>query len=67
MEMHNPQIEYVKDRAGHDFRYSVNDSLFRGKFKEFQRGDFLKDLRTTVNWYIENPDWLRSSREMVAN
>lgn len=67
MVKYDPQIEYVKDRPGHDFRYSMNDSLFRGTFKEFQSGDFLKDLRTTVNWYIENPDWLRSSREMVAN
>jgi dTDP-glucose 4,6-dehydratase len=66
MEKYNPQIEYVKDRPGHDFRYSVNDSLFRGKFKEFQNGDFLENLRTTVNWYIENPEWLSFSRNMAT-
>jgi len=66
MKKYNPRIEFVKDRPGHDFRYSVNDSLLRDTFKEFQNGDFLEDLRTTVNWYIENPEWLSNSRNMVT-
>jgi dTDP-glucose 4,6-dehydratase len=29
LDNHNPQIEYVADRLGHDFRYSVNSSKLR--------------------------------------
>jgi dTDP-glucose 4,6-dehydratase len=49
-------IEYVKDRPGHDFRYSLDCS----KLKEFgwePEYSFEEALEKTVKWYIENKRW----------
>jgi dTDP-glucose 4,6-dehydratase len=49
-------IEYVKDRQGHDFRYSLDCS----KLKEFgwePEYSFEEALEETVKWYFENKRW----------
>lgn len=49
-------IEYVKDRLGHDLRYSLNCSKLRelGWALEY---DFDEALDETVRWYVENEWW----------
>ena len=54
-------IKYVEDRKGHDLRYSVNDSAFRGEFGEIERDTFEINLAQTVNWYLANTKWLEKS------
>ena len=54
----NSKIEYVADRRGHDFRYSLNDKKikslgFKNKIK-FEEG-----LKETISWYQNNQDWYR--------
>jgi dTDP-glucose 4,6-dehydratase len=51
-------IEYVRDRPGHDWRYSLDSSKLRamGWKPEF---DFETALRATVQWYTENEWWWR--------
>ena len=58
-------ISYVKDRKGHDLRYSLRDSMYRNmmiqageqlEFSETQK-TFADDLRYTIMWYIENEKW----------
>ncbi|WP_214041228.1 dTDP-glucose 4,6-dehydratase [Methanoculleus sp.] len=51
-------IEYVPDRPGHDWRYSLDSSKLRamGWKPEF---DFETALRATVQWYTENEWWWR--------
>jgi len=51
-------VEYVPDRPGHDWRYSLDSSKLRsmGWKPEF---DFETALRATVRWYIENEWWWR--------
>ena len=58
-------ISYVKDRKGHDLRYSLKDSAYRNmmilagqqlEFSETQK-TFADDLRYTIMWYIENEKW----------
>ncbi len=49
-------IEYVKDRLGHDFRYSLNCS----KLKELgwkPEYSFDEALEATIKWYIEYKWW----------
>ena len=49
-------MEYVTDRKGHDFRYSLNCS----KLKELgwdPEYSFEEALEETVKWYIENKWW----------
>jgi dTDP-glucose 4,6-dehydratase len=51
-------IEYVRDRPGHDWRYSLDSSKLRamGWKPEF---DFETALQATVRWYTENEWWWR--------
>ncbi len=51
-------IEYVKDRAGHDRRYSLNDSKI-AKLGWQPSYDFEEAMQETVKWYQENEDWWR--------
>jgi dTDP-glucose 4,6-dehydratase len=49
-------IEYVKDRPGHDFRYSLDSSKLRslGWKPEYS---FKQGLEDTVEWYTANEWW----------
>ena len=51
-------LEYVKDRLGHDFRYSLSNKkiLTLGWKPEIT---FSKGIKDTVNWYLENVDWVK--------
>lgn len=52
-------IEYVKDRAGHDFRYSVDDSKIRNELAFANLISFEEGLRDTVHWYKSHESWWR--------
>jgi dTDP-glucose 4,6-dehydratase len=51
-------IEYVTDRQGHDFRYSLDCSKLR-KMGWSPRYSFEEGLKDTVEWYIRNEWWWR--------
>ena len=49
-------VRHVDDRAGHDRRYSVDDTKLRGL--GWAPTTILEDgLRTTVDWYRKNRSW----------
>ena len=50
-------LEFVKDRPGHDFRYSVDWSKIRKQTHYEPRVSFLEGLRDTIKWYRENSSW----------
>ncbi|PXF61263.1 MAG: dTDP-glucose 4,6-dehydratase [Candidatus Methanogaster sp.] len=49
-------IEYVKDRQGHDFRYSLDCSKLRD-LGWAPKYNFEEALEKTVGWYLENEWW----------
>ena len=51
-------IEYVPDRPGHDFRYSLDCSKLR-KMGWSPRYSFEEGLKETVEWYMKNEWWWR--------
>ena len=53
-------IEYVSDRPGHDFRYSLDCSKAKTKLGYLPRIDFNDGLKKTVEWYLKNEDWWTS-------
>ncbi len=57
MGVGNSSIEHVKDRNGHDFRYSVNWSKLAMKSGYKPIHDFTDGLLETVNWYKSNHSW----------
>jgi dTDP-glucose 4,6-dehydratase len=52
-------IQFVKDRPGHDFRYSLDSSRIRSELGWKPRHDFRESLRDTVRWYVDNETWWR--------
>jgi dTDP-glucose 4,6-dehydratase len=52
------QVEFVDDRAGHDFRYAVDSSRARKELGWQPKDSLGSALEKTLMWYLENPDWL---------
>ncbi len=52
-------IQFVKDRPGHDKRYSM-DCIKIEKLGWKPRHDFETALKETINWYKENEQWWKS-------
>ncbi|HVZ62336.1 MAG TPA: dTDP-glucose 4,6-dehydratase [Candidatus Nitrosotalea sp.] len=50
-------IEFVEDRLGHDFRYSMNSTKIRNELGWSEKIDFEHGLQKTVEWYLENKSW----------
>lgn len=51
-------ITFVKDRAGHDFRYAMDFSLLNKELGWSPSFTLEEGLRDTINWYLNNRDWL---------
>jgi dTDP-glucose 4,6-dehydratase len=50
-------IEFVKDRPGHDVRYSLDWRKAKKELGYQPQYDFDTYLQKTVNWYEENKSW----------
>jgi len=50
-------VEFVKDRLGHDLRYSVNWSKSERYLGYSPQVEFDLGLSETVDWYKTNPKW----------
>jgi len=60
MNKSEDMIEYVKDRPGHDFRYSMDSSKIRKELAWSPKIGFDKGLENTINWYLENEEWWKN-------
>ena len=60
-------ITFVKDRAGHDFRYSININKIKREINWNARISFDEGLQQTVYWYIEHRDWLEEKVKTARN
>jgi len=54
------KIKFVKDRPGHDFRYSLNSKKIHRKLKWKTRTSLKKGLSLTVDWYLKNRQFITS-------
>ena len=53
-------ITYVKDRAGHDLRYAIDSTKLQNELGWTPSLQFAEGLEKTVEWYLENTDWLEN-------
>jgi len=60
-------IEFVDDRPGHDFRYSMNSKKISSELDWKTKSNFNENLKTTIEWYLENPDILNNSSSIVLD
>jgi dTDP-glucose 4,6-dehydratase len=51
-------ITFVTDRAGHDLRYAIDSSKLQNKLNWVPSLQFEEGLEKTVDWYLENEEWL---------
>ena len=51
-------ITYVTDRAGHDKRYAIDASKLENELNWMPSIKFEEGLSKTVDWYLENQDWV---------
>jgi len=54
----NSLIQFVTDRAGHDKRYAIDASKIENKLGWTPSVKFEEGLEKTVEWYIQNTEWL---------
>ena len=57
MNKSEDSIEYVKDRPGHDRRYSINWSKIKNELGWQPENDFDQALLKTIQWYENNKEW----------
>jgi dTDP-glucose 4,6-dehydratase len=60
-------ITFVKDRPGHDFRYAIDSTKIQNQLKFFPKETIHSGLRKTINWYLENEDWIDNIKQNKYN
>ena len=60
MEKSSENIEFVNDRPGHDFRYSLDSLKIRKELNWSPKLNFDKNLEETIEWYMENMKGLQN-------
>lgn len=53
-------ISYVKDRPGHDLRYAIDASKIQQELNWTPQEVFETGLRKTVQWYLDNQEWVKN-------
>lgn len=53
-------IKYVKDRPGHDRRYAIDSSKIENKIGWKPKFGFEEGLKLTIDWYLNNKEWIKN-------
>lgn len=59
---HRALIEFVTDRPGHDFRYSIDPSKIERELGWRAAVPFPEGIRRTIEWYLANRAWTDAIR-----
>jgi dTDP-glucose 4,6-dehydratase len=54
-------VEFIEDRPGHDFRYSVDWSKAKQSLGYQPRVEFREGLKATYDWYLSNSKWWKKN------
>lgn len=55
-------VTFVKDRPGHDRRYAINAEKIASELGWMPRETFDTGIQKTVQWYLDNPEWVETIR-----
>lgn len=67
-EMGKPEslVAYVQDRPGHDRRYAIDNTKITKELGWRPSYTFETGIRETIQWYLENQEWLESIEKRSA-
>tara|TARA_B100000029_G_scaffold513993_1_gene615242 strand:- start:1029 stop:2021 length:993 start_codon:yes stop_codon:yes gene_type:complete len=60
-------IEFVEDRPGHDYRYSMNSNKIFNELDWKTKTSFDEGLEKTIHWYLDNPKILNDISQTVLD
>ena len=60
-------IEFVEDRPGHDFRYSMTSQKISNELDWKLTTNFDEGLQKTIQWYLANPEILNDISQTVLD
>ena len=60
-------IEFVEDRPGHDFRYSMTSRKISNELGWKQESNFDEGLKKTVEWNLGNPEIMKDASTIVQD
>ena len=67
MNKPNELIEFVEDRPGHDYRYSMSSKKISTKLGWKKKIKFEDGLKVTIRWYLENIDKWKNTPSQVLD
>ncbi|WP_457623846.1 dTDP-glucose 4,6-dehydratase [Persephonella sp.] len=60
-------VTFVKDRPGHDFRYSLNTEKIEKEIGWKAKVRFEEGVDRTVRWYLDNMQWIEKKLKYLKN
>jgi len=67
MDKSKDLIEFVEDRPGHDFRYSMTSQKISSELDWKITTNFDEGLKKTIQWYLDNPEILNNISQTVLD
>ena len=60
-------IKYVEDRLGHDRRYAIANDKIQSELGWEPSVTFEEGIKLTIDWYLNNQDWIKSIENKKAS
>ena len=60
-------IKYVEDRLGHDRRYAIANDKITSELGWEPSLTFEEGIKITIDWYLNNQDWMKKIEEKKAS
>ena len=60
-------IKYVEDRLGHDRRYAICNDKIQNELGWKPSLTFEHGIKLTIDWYLNNQDWMKQIEEKKAS
>jgi len=67
MDKSEDLMQFVEDRPGHDFRYSLDSKKISNDLDWTTKLSFEKGLEKTIQWYMDNPEIMNNISEKVLD
>lgn len=66
MNKDESSIEYVQDRLGHDRRYAIDNNKITTTLGWEPSVTFEEGIKLTIDWYLNNTQWIKSIEDKKA-